>query len=138
MDWIGENLRRSLISARYVRLSPEEWNKALWDENKKRAEEINDELLARIASQFRYRHKGSVLAQALMVNAHWQKDAPKSLSIIAMNRKRGGYEALANDPEHADKVLELPASSSDEEIGAAVRRMLSVSTISGKQVSRDV
>ena len=56
-----------------------------------------------------------------------------------MNRKRGGYEALANDRrKHADKILKLPNHASDQEIGTAVRRMLAVSTISGKLVPRDV
>ena len=138
VEWIGENLRRSLASARYVRLPPEQWDQALYDENRKRAEEVKDELLRRIASQFRYRSRGSVMAQALMVHAHWQKSSPGGLSIIAMNHKRGGYEALANDPKHADKVLDLSIDSSDHEIGAAVRRMLAVSTISGKRMPRNV
>ncbi len=133
VDWIGENLRRSLISARYVRLLPEQWDQALYDENRKQAAQVNDELFGRIATQFGYRRKQSVMAQALMVSVWWQKSPSEGLSILAMNHKRGGCEALANDPKHADKLVELSFGSSDQEIGAAVRRMLSVSTISGEE-----
>ena len=138
LDWIGENVRRSLLSARYVRLLPERWDQARYDENRKQGEKIHDELLQRIAVQFGYRRRESVTAKALMVQVWWQKEPAGPLTFIAMNHKRGGYEALANDPKHADKMIELSNDASDREIGNAVRRMLAVSTIAGKLVPRDI
>ena len=133
----GEKLRRSLISARYVSLPPEQWDQARYDENKKLAKAADDELLRRIAVKFRYRRREAVLAQALMVHVWWNRPPPEDFTFIAMNRKRGGYEALANDRrKHADKILKLPNHASDQEIGTAVRRMLAVRTISGKLVPR--
>ena len=64
----GENFCRSLISARYVSLPPEQWDQARYDESKKLAKAADDELLRRIAIKFRYRRREAVLAQALMVH----------------------------------------------------------------------
>ena len=132
LDWIGENLRRALLSARYVRLPPNQWDQPRYDQAKAGSSAAFDEFLMRVGAEFQIRRTDKVLSKALILHVWWQKDLQRGVKVLTTKRISGGWRALANDPKQAHKMRDLSIEASNKEIGIAVREMLAISTFYGK------
>ena len=142
VEWIGANLRKSLLSAEFKRLpagTDDRIRQQAMSAAKQQSDAHWEALVKGLTKEFGYRNAQATLAKAAMVTGWWQKDIQEGVFLYATNRKQGGYyEALANaGKKHADKMVQLSINSSDEALGTAVRRMLAVSTISGKRPDWD-
>ena len=137
VEWIGANLRKSLLSAEFKRFPAGTADLTIQQTMcaaKQQSDARWEELVNSLTRDFSYRNARATLAKAAVVTGWWQKDIQEGVFLYATNRKQGGYyEALANaGKKHADKTVQLSIDSSDEALGTAVRQMLAVSTISGK------
>ncbi len=136
--WIGSNLRKSLLTGKQYRFEPQEWDQKAAKKYISDGIEIYHRIIKGIASIYRYRSENAAAAKALNVSVSYPRDSRDPITLLAMNRKRGGmYEAIANTSPSLAVVKRVPMEAGDEELGLAVREMLAISTLSGERVEME-
>lgn len=134
-EWLGANLRKSLLTAEQFDLKESEYDQDAWKSYREKSLQVYQTWLTELATSYRYRSEKSVMAKALRVSASYPKDGLDPIKLLATNRKRGGvWDAIANTSRSLAVVKEIPFDASDEELGLGVREMLAISTISGERI----
>ncbi|MBF0871896.1 contact-dependent growth inhibition system immunity protein [Gluconobacter japonicus] len=125
--WIGENFRKALLSSEYFNKPGEpSLNREEVDAMSKTSNARRLAFWEEVASTYGYKKREQAGSCCDMVFAQWHYLVDDFVILTPSKRTTGGHFAWpSNTKQHKEKVMHVPLSVSDEDLGLAVQEALS-------------